>query len=81
MIEHGNLPSDSLPPGGNCWDGVVAGILFVQVSGICNVGACVRESADKVDGALEASRDGMRALWISLAVLGVTAAVQAGIVV
>ncbi|WP_269460982.1 hypothetical protein [Actinoplanes derwentensis] len=41
----------------------------------------MRESADKVDGALEASRDGMRALWISLAVLGVTAAVQAGIVV
>ncbi|GAA1646148.1 cation diffusion facilitator family transporter [Actinoplanes couchii] len=38
------------------------------------------DSADKVDSALEASRDGMRALWISLAVLGVTAAAQAGIV-
>ncbi|HWS34233.1 MAG TPA: cation diffusion facilitator family transporter [Actinoplanes sp.] len=39
------------------------------------------DSADKVDSALEASRDGMRALWISLAVLGVTALAQAGIVV
>ncbi|MET8147905.1 cation diffusion facilitator family transporter [Actinoplanes sp. NPDC049668] len=38
------------------------------------------DSADKVDPALEASRDGMRALWISLAVLGVTAALQALIV-
>nr|BFE77363.1 hypothetical protein GCM10020092_106640 [Actinoplanes digitatis] len=38
------------------------------------------DSADKVDSALEASRDGMRALWISLAVLGVTAALQALIV-
>ena len=39
------------------------------------------DSADKVDSALEASRDGMRALWISLTVLGVTAAAQAVIVV
>jgi cation diffusion facilitator family transporter len=38
------------------------------------------DSADKVDSALEASRDGMRALWISLAVLGATAAAQALIV-
>ncbi|GIE98416.1 cation diffusion facilitator family transporter [Paractinoplanes rishiriensis] len=38
------------------------------------------DSADKVDAALEASRDGMRALWISLAVLGATAAAQASIV-
>jgi cation diffusion facilitator family transporter len=36
---------------------------------------------DKVDEALESSRDGMRALWISLIALGVTAAVQAVIVV
>jgi cation diffusion facilitator family transporter len=35
------------------------------------------DSADRVDQALESSRDGLRALWISLAVLGVTAAVQA----
>jgi cation diffusion facilitator family transporter len=34
------------------------------------------DSADKVDSALEASRDGIRALWISLAVLGLTAALQ-----
>jgi cation diffusion facilitator family transporter len=39
------------------------------------------DSADKVDSALEASRDGMRALWISLAVLGATAVLQASIVV
>jgi cation diffusion facilitator family transporter len=39
------------------------------------------DSADKVDSALEASRDGMRALWISLTVLGATAAAQALIVV
>jgi cation diffusion facilitator family transporter len=38
------------------------------------------DSADKVDSALEASREGMRALWISLAGLGVTAILQALIV-
>ncbi len=39
------------------------------------------ESADKVDAALESSARGIRALWVSLAVLGVTAAAQAGVVV
>src|SRR5690349_17737874 len=39
------------------------------------------DSADKVDPALESSREGLRALWISLVVLGVTAALQAGVVV
>ncbi|MBM2614109.1 cation transporter [Actinoplanes sp. LDG1-06] len=39
------------------------------------------DSADKVDSALEASREGLRALWISLAGLGVTALLQAFIVV
>ena len=39
------------------------------------------DSADKVDPALESSRDGLRVLWISLAVLGVTAGLQALIVV
>ncbi|MEU4695261.1 cation diffusion facilitator family transporter [Actinoplanes sp. NPDC023714] len=38
------------------------------------------DSADKVDSALESSREGLRALWISLAGLGVTAALQASIV-
>jgi cation diffusion facilitator family transporter len=38
------------------------------------------DSADKVDSALETSREGMRALWISLAVLAGTAAAQASIV-
>src|SRR5262245_61477631 len=38
------------------------------------------DSADKVDGALESSRAGLRALWISLLALGATAAVQAVIV-
>ncbi|MEU8438383.1 cation diffusion facilitator family transporter [Streptomyces sp. NPDC029216] len=35
------------------------------------------EAADKVDAAMETSREGMRTLWTSLAVLGATAAVQA----
>lgn len=35
------------------------------------------DSADKVDSALESSRDGLRALWISLALLGATALGQA----
>lgn len=39
------------------------------------------DSSDKVDTALESSARGIRALWVSLAVLGVTAVVQAGIVV
>src|ERR1700712_809354 len=38
------------------------------------------DSAEKVDAAMETSRDGIRALWISLAVLGATAAVQAAVV-
>ncbi|WP_446040331.1 cation diffusion facilitator family transporter [Streptomyces sp. SID1121] len=37
--------------------------------------------ADKVDHALESSAKGMRALWVSLAILGVTAAAQAVVVV
>jgi cation diffusion facilitator family transporter len=39
------------------------------------------DTADKVDSALESSRAGLRALWISLLGLGLTAAVQAVIVV
>jgi cation diffusion facilitator family transporter len=39
------------------------------------------DSADKVDSALESSRIGIRALWISLLALGITAALQAVIVV
>ena len=39
------------------------------------------DSADKTDAALESSREGLRALWISLAALGITAALQAVIVV
>ncbi|OQR62760.1 cation diffusion facilitator family transporter [Streptomyces maremycinicus] len=38
------------------------------------------ESADKIDPALESSARGMRALWVSLAVLGVTAVAQAVVV-
>ncbi|MFJ8946117.1 cation diffusion facilitator family transporter [Streptomyces sp. NPDC102395] len=38
------------------------------------------ESADKLDAALETSSRGLRALWISLAVLGVTALAQAVVV-
>jgi cation diffusion facilitator family transporter len=39
------------------------------------------DAADKVDSAMETSKQGMRALWISLVILGVTAALQAVIVV
>src|SRR5690242_17551844 len=39
------------------------------------------DSTDRVDAALESSRDGLRALWISLLVLGATAAAQAIVVV
>ncbi|MBW1597456.1 cation diffusion facilitator family transporter [Streptomyces sp. JJ38] len=38
------------------------------------------EAADKVDAAMETSREGMRTLWISLGVLGLTTVVQAVIV-
>ena len=41
----------------------------------------VHHSADKVDAAMEASAEGMRVLWISLAALAGTAAVQAVVVV
>ncbi|MFJ8792330.1 cation diffusion facilitator family transporter [Streptomyces sp. NPDC102462] len=39
------------------------------------------DSADKLDAALETSARGMRALWVSLAVLGATALAQAVVVV
>jgi len=39
------------------------------------------ETADKLDSALESSARGMRALWLSLAVLGATALAQAVVVV
>ncbi|MGC9440459.1 cation diffusion facilitator family transporter [Streptomyces sp. WG5] len=39
------------------------------------------ESADKLDPALESSARGLRALWVSLTVLGATAAAQAVVVV
>jgi cation diffusion facilitator family transporter len=38
------------------------------------------DSVDKVDSELETSRDGIRALWMSLLILGVTAAAQALVV-
>jgi len=39
------------------------------------------EAADKVDSAMESSAEGMRALWISLAILGATALFQVVVVV
>jgi cation diffusion facilitator family transporter len=39
------------------------------------------DTADKVDAAMEASKEGMRAVWVSLLILGATAAGQALIVV
>src|SRR5260370_42237824 len=38
------------------------------------------DAAEHVDAAMEASSEGLRALWVSLAVLAVTAAVQAAVV-
>ncbi|WP_155375340.1 cation diffusion facilitator family transporter [Catellatospora vulcania] len=38
------------------------------------------DAADKVDSAMESSREGLRALWISLVVLGITAVLQAVVV-
>jgi cation diffusion facilitator family transporter len=38
------------------------------------------DTADKIDAELETSRDGVRALWVSLAVLGFTAVLQAIVV-
>ncbi|MEV4415233.1 cation diffusion facilitator family transporter [Catellatospora sp. NPDC049609] len=38
------------------------------------------DAADKVDSAMESSREGLRALWISLVVLGITAVAQAVVV-
>jgi cation diffusion facilitator family transporter len=37
------------------------------------------EPADQVDAVMEASAEGMRVLWISLSLLGVTAAIQAAV--
>ncbi len=39
------------------------------------------EAAGQVDAAMESSREGMRTLWISLGVLGVTALIQAAVTV
>jgi cation diffusion facilitator family transporter len=39
------------------------------------------DAADKVDSAMESSREGLRTLWISLAILAVTAVGQAAVVV
>jgi cation diffusion facilitator family transporter len=39
------------------------------------------DTADKIDAELETSREGVRALWLSLAVLGATAVLQAFVVV
>src|SRR5260370_21921628 len=37
-------------------------------------------AGDQIDAAMETSKEGMRTLWISLAVLGVTALIQAAVV-
>jgi cation diffusion facilitator family transporter len=37
------------------------------------------EAADQVDAVMEASAEGMRVLWISLGLLGITAAIQAAV--
>jgi cation diffusion facilitator family transporter len=39
------------------------------------------EAADQIDAVMEASAEGMRTLWISLAVLGLTALIQAAVTI
>lgn len=39
------------------------------------------DTADKIDAAMEASREGLHVLWLSLAVLASTAAAQVGVVI
>ena len=53
-------------------NGVLAGLVHL-------VRPHSHEAADKVDAVMEASAEGMRALWISLAVLGATAVIQAAV--
>jgi divalent metal cation (Fe/Co/Zn/Cd) transporter len=61
---------------------VFAGIVSAMTGRIAHVfRPHVHHHADKVDPALEASAEGMRVLWISLAALAGTAAVQAVVVV
>jgi len=57
----------------------VAGRLWHQVKHMVTPHS--HDTADKIDSALETSREGLRALWISLAILGVTAVAQAIVVV
>ena len=62
------------------------GHLHVQVQGLAvRLRHLVRphshDAAEHVDAAMETSSEGLRALWVSLAVLAATAAVQAAVVV
>ena len=65
--EHGTSTGMSMPDRG-WWPG--CGTLLRPHS---------HEAADQVDAVMEASTEGMRTLWISLGVLGVTALIQAAV--
>ncbi|MEQ4210318.1 cation diffusion facilitator family transporter [Actinopolymorpha sp. B9G3] len=68
---HGHGHDHDAAPGG--WRRVVAAVRHAVVPHS-------HDSADVIDGALEASRRGMRALWISFGALMVTAIAQVGLV-
>ncbi len=72
--EHGHGHGHAPDVGGSRWSRVRGGVTHA-------VTPHSHDAADQVDSALESSREGMRALWISLAVLAVTAALQAVVVV
>jgi cation diffusion facilitator family transporter len=72
MSEHRHHPDT---PAGDHHHG---GVLWHRVRHVITPHS--HDSADRVDPAMEASREGMRALWISLAVLAATALLQ-GLVV
>ncbi|MEU8495724.1 cation diffusion facilitator family transporter [Streptomyces lavendulae] len=82
---HGDGPGDHHRPGQDHGPGHHHGAGHGRAGGLRHRLAHLltphgHEAADKVDAAMETSREGMRTLWTSLTVLGATTAVQAVIV-
>ncbi|MFI6355230.1 cation diffusion facilitator family transporter [Streptomyces sp. NPDC050743] len=70
---HGHVHGHDRPHGGGRWPKVRHQLAHL-------VTPHSHEALDKIDSAMETSREGMRTLWLSLAVLGATTVVQAMIV-
>jgi cation diffusion facilitator family transporter len=68
--DHDRGPGHAHQPGRGWWRGLRHRVGHVVVPHS-------HEPRDQVDAAMEGSREGLRTLWISLAVLGLTAVVQA----